>query len=81
MRCWSSINAEHRPRRLAALVLVEVLRSGRDLGTSGGLRETIPPEDVMRVADETKALIAKYRLGGADAPLHHPSPSVRDGIA
>ena len=69
-----SINAGHRPRRMAALVLVEVLRNGRDLETSGGLRETIPPEEVVAVADEMKDLIAKYHLGGADAPLHDPSP-------
>jgi hypothetical protein len=73
-----SLNAEHRARRIAALVLIEVLRNGRDLGApNGGGREIIPPKDAAVVADEIHALITKYRLGGADAPLGGSRPSRR----
>ena len=65
-----SLNAKASSRRIAALVLVEVLRNGRDLEAQNGSgREVIPPQDAVGVADEIKALISKYRLGGADAPL------------
>ena len=64
-----SLNAETRHRRIAALVLVEVLRNGRNLGQQGTGPEVIPVSDAVAVADEVQGLIVKYRLGGADAPL------------
>jgi hypothetical protein len=76
-----SLNAEPRARRIAALVLIEVLRNGRDLGAPNGSgRQIIPPKDAALVADEIHALITKYRLGGDDAPLGSVRPPSSAGV-
>ena len=77
-----SVNAEHRARRLAAKVLLEVLRTGSELEVSTAGQEVVSPSEAAAVADEIKRLIAKYRLGGDDAPLRRSAqtdnPSSRD---
>ena len=64
-----TVTAQDRPRRLAALILVEVLRNGRDLSEPGSGLEVVQPHEAAAVADAMKLLIERYALGGEDAPL------------
>lgn len=64
-----TVTATDRPRRLAALILVEVLRNGRDLSGPGSGMEVVQPHEAAAVADAMKDLIQRYNLGGDDAPL------------
>jgi len=61
-----SVTAKDRYRRVAALVLLEVLRSGRDVAASVSGTDIIPAEDAAAVADEIAELTSKYQLGGPD---------------
>lgn len=62
-----SVTAKDRYRRVAALVLLEVLRSGRDVAAPvSGTDIIIPAEDAVAVADEIAELTSKYQLGGPD---------------
>jgi len=63
-----SLNANDRYRRVAAMVLLEVLRSGREIEPPVSGTDIIPAEDAVAVADEIAELISKYKLGGADTP-------------
>jgi hypothetical protein len=61
-----SVTAKDRYRRVAALVLLEVLRSGRDVAAPVSGPDIIPAEDAVAVADEIAELTSKYQLGGPD---------------
>ena len=56
-----SLEAETRPRRLAALVLLDVLRKGERTGNGPDI-ELIEADAIPAVADEIRALAKTYRL-------------------
>ena len=55
-----SLDASDRPRRLAALVILEVLRKGNYVAGADML--TIEADSTAAVADEIRALREKYGL-------------------
>lgn len=55
-----SLNTSNRNRRLAALVILDVLRNGA--AEKAPALETIEAEAVPAVADEIKALMDRYYL-------------------
>ncbi len=61
-----SVEAPSRPRRLAALVLLDVLRSG-ERGRGAPDMEIIEADAIPAVADEIRALAQKYGLAGSDS--------------
>ena len=61
-----SVTANDRRPRVAALVLLEVLRSGRAVAAPVSGTDIIPAEDGVAVADEIAELTSKYQLGGPD---------------
>jgi hypothetical protein len=59
-----SVSARDRARRLAAALLVEVLRSGTNPADASSLPlERIEAKDAEAVAEQMRALIGQYNLG------------------
>jgi hypothetical protein len=57
-----SVDAPSRARRVAAAILVEVLRSDRGIQSLGGKLVTVESKEGQAVAEEMRSLIREYGL-------------------